>query len=1014
MQQCKYLISVILLLALPFICFGQYKNVDLNRLKRCSVKTLNFEQGLMNNETGSVITDRWGFTWVSTKTGIQRFNGYVLEHVNPVVEKDTILINYPVIFFPLKNGNFWISYQQGILEYNPTSNHFIRTLEVPAIQKGLLPVLPVLQNEKGIWCMYAKKGIVIYNNGQALRQQVSQTETIFIDSILQSASYLSTRAIASNGTDVFLSDTKRVLHINTATKTVNYLQTDFGLIHGIECTSTTFYATAARGFFLIDIKSEKVNSNVPYATFNHETLFLAQVYLVSGNQLLVSVNRHLYEFDTAGIYQKEFTLLNGDPVLPTGHIHFLYADRFKRIWMMTNDDIKIIQNVEIPFALYISPNAKSNFAKCIYYDEQKQLLLVGYFNGGVQLYDTSGNHLWEKPIIFDGAKDVMNIEKLTADDYLLLTYFSGWFILNLPSKRITTFPMSRVLENIIHTNSVSWTNTKQRINDSVVFIATRNNVYDCRFRNTELKSADPLLPDLTNAKDMYNCFIYTSDKTLWTGTSSGMLYVKDKTGNLKKIVTPGNYGIRCAAEDANHVVWVGADKGLFVYNSTGELLKTITLESGILNDCIYGLLPVDNQSAVFASNNFGLAYVSADGKIKNYTKEVGLQGNEFNNGAARKTLSGKFYFGGVNGVTAFYPSALSAIKDTPVLNITRLVVNDSVYTSQGVARNVDSIYLKYDQNHIQLDIAANGLLNTEEYIYTYRLKGLDEPWQTTRQPTAIRYTLDPGSYTLEINCSPYLSTNTIFSKQILIVIHPPWWRTWWFRTLAALFIAFLIALIVWQYNRRSYLKKIRALQVQQEVQQERERISRDLHDNLGAYVAAIAANVNRVQEANDADDKEASLALNELQANSQSIIAQLHDTIWALNKKEIALTAISDKFKIFLRNIGPTYPGIDISVKEAIETDIVLSPVNALHLFRIMQEAVNNAVRHSSCRNITVSIESTANWKVSIIDDGSGMDVLTKSSAGNGLKNIRQRAKEAGWVVEWSENAGTCVLVKPD
>lgn len=58
--------------------------------KRCSVKTINYEQGLLNNGTTNIITDALGFTWISTRTGMQRYNGYILETINPIINKDTI------------------------------------------------------------------------------------------------------------------------------------------------------------------------------------------------------------------------------------------------------------------------------------------------------------------------------------------------------------------------------------------------------------------------------------------------------------------------------------------------------------------------------------------------------------------------------------------------------------------------------------------------------------------------------------------------------------------------------------------------------------------------------------------------------------------------------------------------------------------------------------------------------------------------------------------------------------
>src|SRR5450432_2513835 len=95
--------------ALHFSSSGQTNVTE--HFKRCSVKTINYEQGLLNNGTTNIITDALGFTWVSTKTGMQRYNGNILETINPVVNKEQININGPVYFFGRENGLIWISYK---------------------------------------------------------------------------------------------------------------------------------------------------------------------------------------------------------------------------------------------------------------------------------------------------------------------------------------------------------------------------------------------------------------------------------------------------------------------------------------------------------------------------------------------------------------------------------------------------------------------------------------------------------------------------------------------------------------------------------------------------------------------------------------------------------------------------------------------------------------------------------------------------------------------------------------
>ncbi|MDQ6890057.1 MAG: histidine kinase, partial [Bacteroidota bacterium] len=395
----------------------------------------------------------------------------------------------------------------------------------------------------------------------------------------------------------------------------------------------------------------------------------------------------------------------------------------------------------------------------------------------------------------------------------------------------------------------------------------------------------------------------------------------------------------------------------------------------------------------------------------NYTKESGLQENEFNTQSAIKTQSGKYYFGGVNGITSFYPSSLSELKDSPVLNITHLVINDSLYNfSPGTWRN-DSIILNYTQNHLQFDVAALGLLNTTQYQYKYRLKNFEKKWQTTHQPTGIKYVLQPGKYLFEISCEPIFSSDSIFKKTITIIIYPPWWQTWWFTILVIAASVVVIALVVQQYLSRRYKKRLSVLQLQHEIQRERERISRDLHDNLGAYAAAIASNVSSMKISENGIN---ATMLRHLKSNSQSIITQLNDTIWALNKEAISLTAVSDRFKVFLQKIQPSHPGIPVSIEEKISIDQQLSPASALHLFRIMQEAINNALRHSEASQVIILIEAGEQWKVSIEDNGRGIERITKNTdGGNGIINMQTRAQQAGWQIVWRPNdlRGTSVII---
>ena len=239
--------------------------------------------------------------------------------------------------------------------------------------------------------------------------------------------------------------------------------------------------------------------------------------------------------------------------------------------------------------------------------------------------------------------------------------------------------------------------------------------------------------------------------------------------------------------------------------------------------------------------------------------------------------------------------------------------------------------------------------------------------------------------------------------------------------LLLLFTTLISWLLFKEYKRKQKIKLLRmqeeenvrsAIAITKAEENERKRIAADLHDTLGAYAAAIASNVDQISA-----EQNKETALSELKINSQSIVSQLNDTIWVLKKDNLSLTAISDRIKVFLQRIGASYPQIKLDVIEQINSDILLPPAQAFHLYQITKEAVINAVKHSNAKNVRVYFESEKTWKITISDDGAGIPELDKRMGrGNGLSNMKNRCKEAGWFIEWKQNEpkGTSVIIEAD
>jgi signal transduction histidine kinase/ligand-binding sensor domain-containing protein len=1019
MENLKRLFLIAGFAALHFFSFSQIHTTQY--LKRRPVKAINFAQGLLNNETTDVITDVDGFTWVSTRTGLQRFNGYTLENINPVIGSDTIFINSPVYLFALQNGSIWISYEKGVLLYSPSLKTFKKIIPLQASENMFFSIVPLHETKEGVWCMMEGRGIVIYTDNKIQSSSIP-VNISRINDILSSDDILNNTIITTNKHYLFIRvNNNLLLQINTDAHQFKYI-TDKQNIIGIGCNNETLFTISETQLSAINISTGNTIKKYPLKNMFEGHLSYSCIMQENEGKLLVSLNGHLYEFDTGAARPNEFISLNEDAFVPNGFVHRIYTDAFKRIWLLTNNDIRIMQDFDTPFEHYIYKNETSNFVRTIYFDAELNQIFAGCIavandlSGGIQLYDTSGNPLWSKALTTDKVRNISGIEKLSVGKYLIITTDrEGWYMLSMPEKKLDKFYLPADAQTQSQISANVWPNNVQRINDSTLFIASSVNIFRCIFQKTKLISAKPLLPFNGNPSNIINCFISTSEKNLWTGTNAGVIYILQKNGSLQTMHIPGNYIIRCFAEDALHHIWIGTDKGIYIYTNAGQLIKMINDRSGLLNDYIYAILPVEKNAAAFVSSKLGLSYVSLNDSIKNYTKELGLQENEFNTGSSLKTSTGKFYFGGINGMSAFYPSSLSEINDNPVLNITRLTVNDSLCDfSPNIWRN-DSIILKYNQNYLQFDVAALGLLNTDEYEYKYRLKGFEEDWQTTHEATGIKYVLQPGNYLFEISCTPIFSANKIFKKTIVIIISPPWWQTWWFRILMiAVFIALIVS-VVRQYLTRQYRKKLNELQLQQEIQYERERISRDLHDNIGAQISFISSNIDWVIDKKKDMNKEEELKqMKEINVTAKNVMTNLRDTIWALHKEEITLQEFSDKLKSYIQNMSRLQSDIEFISEEKINKNFILTPTEMLGIFRICQESINNVIKHAEATLLKLFIFSDErSFYISIEDNGKGFDQTEKLNEHYGLENMKHRAEElnAKVVIISAEGKGTTVTI---
>ncbi len=246
-----------------------------------------------------------------------------------------------------------------------------------------------------------------------------------------------------------------------------------------------------------------------------------------------------------------------------------------------------------------------------------------------------------------------------------------------------------------------------------------------------------------------------------------------------------------------------------------------------------------------------------------------------------------------------------------------------------------------------------------------------------------------------------------------------------YGSLVLLLTGGLFVFILFRLNRKRQAFRFEAMQKEEQTlkeiainsvqEKERRNIAAELHDNLGGQLSYISSNMDFILEApailTDDEKKE---HLNKINATAKSTIADLRESIWALKKQSVEIDELADKIKLYAQSRLVQQNAVHLEIKEHILQKTFLSSVAALNIFRICQEAIDNAVKHSGADKISISIETSANggYCMAVSDNGKGFNTSGYVNEHNGLENMRQRAREVQAVLRITSTIDNGTLVQ--
>lgn len=383
-------------------------------------------------------------------------------------------------------------------------------------------------------------------------------------------------------------------------------------------------------------------------------------------------------------------------------------------------------------------------------------------------------------------------------------------------------------------------------------------------------------------------------------------------------------------------------------------------------------------------------------KYFNYYKEDGLHSNSFEEVAATY-INNKIYAGGVNGFTIIDPSKFTTNTTPPIFYFTNIQTKTKDITLD--TSNLELTKLKIPNTWLQTNISFVGInySNPNRVTYQYRIKERDKDWINLGTQNFINLIgLNPGSYTLEVkaaNEDGYWS----LPKQLTLTFLPKWYQTILFKILV---IAAVLALFFAFYRYR-----LSQLKQQQKI---RQGISSDLHDDIGATLNSVKLFTHL---ALTTEKKEEHLKqVTELLTQASS---GLRDMIWVLDDSRDSTGDFIDRIKQFAL---PVTQASGISINFYVDDNIkgeFFSKSEKRNLFLVAKEAINNCIKYSNCSNINLSLKQEHKKIILLIkDDGKGFNE-DRVKKGNGLINIRERAKQINYTAEIisSPGNGTNILL---
>ncbi|MCC6460325.1 MAG: hypothetical protein IT260_07625 [Saprospiraceae bacterium] len=512
----------------------------------------------------------------------------------------------------------------------------------------------------------------------------------------------------------------------------------------------------------------------------------------------------------------------------------------------------------------------------------------------------------------------------------------------------------------------------------------------------------PLPPEVLypNTPDL---FVHRIDEDtlgrIWMATNRGVVRYNPANGEAKVFPIPGKMmpydcaGILVASSGS---IWAMCDRVLVEMDYAGKPLRSFDNEQGILAARGF-YLQEDKLGNIWFNSDYLLHCLTPrTGTFTYYGQADGLFSNAPTD-AMSLMPNGEIFVGFQNTFNFFDPARLRRNTTPPTIAITAIrVLNEEASLDRPLV-------LLPGQNMLTVEFAALNFSQPERNRYAYQLEGFDRDWIYTDRPVAVYTNLDGGRYTLRLKAA---NNDGIWNEQgatLQFEVIPPLYRRWYFFVALAALLAGAIAAVSWYRHQQ-----------RRRLEQFRERLARDLHDEMGSTLSSIRFFSDFAQTQIGTSKPETLPVLQRISQSATSLSESMQDIIWAMKTRHEHLEDMASRMTEFgLRLLEARGIQFKSSIDEHFPVRKLL-PEQRRNVYLIFKEALNNAVKYARCSKVELVFRMEKNGLLmAVVDNGQGFDPLAQTT-GNGLHNMLQRAKDIGGdlLIESAPGKGSTVQLK--